>query len=336
MLLLSNSLAAQTEAPHAKVTMFMNKPLMLDMAKTWGWHHSQTQQISGIRASYPSLRRDVDIAEMLFDRKYGDSLNNIKKHMASYGINTESLEGGAWQTHLMTARTLEEAHLFVKQVRARVDGDIEQPMLGMLRAFKPVHMTYPETEFVMGYREKMILAPQSAATLGLTMSVEIPHSYRSKPPNRPHIAAMYTNMYGNGPVSFTVIVSDVTAIDQRATEIDEAAVRSAFLPNIESALLEGVKNIDNIRVMSKAYHSIEGLPGLKVTYGARSQQMGRVLSMEIVTYMLFYKGKKIMLQGMVGLTLDSKPMEFGGVEKHLRLFEMMAHSFVLHDRWVIP
>lgn len=300
----------------------VNEKLFSEVARTYGYVSGQTYSLDAIARKYQNLSNQVFLAKSEFDLSFSKSIENIDTTMAK-------LDG--WKTFKknipdMLAKQLDFSNLtynesaaFLEVVKQRAKGEIETPVLETLLMFNPTYEKKPEKEFYDGFKKRYV-SDNPKKSKDVDFSLHVPMSWSSQEANRPNIVRKFISQNGHGLEYAVILVYDfpggesLTAADIKSS-VNQKEMKEALPPDA---------NLKNY-----GFFILETLPGYWQHYTLAAERINFKLTMETVTYTLFYRNKLIQIQFATS-DLDEKKLD-EKFKKFKPLFEAMANSFVLTD-----
>ena len=306
----------------------VNKNLMLDMNRTYGYYLGQNYALENIEKKYPSLKNEIFLIKNDFDLKYLKSIKDIEQFF------TKNMSKKQWsdfqkmvkdgiKKQLNTNISYEESLEAIQVVKARIKGDIESPVIETLLMFNPKYQKNPIEEindkFLQTYNSK-----DNPKAKGVGFSVKVPKSWKSQEANRPNIVRKFTsnNGYIIEDAFLESIMLSVYDLPSEVNSLTEQDINDVCNDLPENAVLRECKKTN-----------LENLPVIIQRTKLNVSRLENSMSMEFIQYTIFFKNKAILIQGQVG-TLNDKVSEktlLERFEKFKPLFNYVANSLVVND-----
>ena len=306
----------------------VNKNLMLDMNRTYGYYIGQTYTLDNIKKKYPNLQNEILLIKNDFDLKYLKSIKDIEqfftKNMSKkQWSDLQKMVKDGIKKQLNTNISYEESLEAIQVVKARIKGDIESPVIETLLMFNPNYQKNPIEElndkFIQTYNSK-----DNPKAKGVDFSVKVPKSWKSQEANRPNIVRKFTS--NNGYIvedtfmeNIMILVYDLPIEVKKLTSQDVTDVCND-IP--ENSVLRDCKEA-----------ILENLPAVVKRFKLNMKRLENSMNMEVVQYNVFYKNKMIIIQGQVG-TMNEKISEktlLERFEKFKPVFNYVANSLMISN-----
>lgn len=323
-------LAVVVLSPNAFAEIKLTNALAKDISQAYGFYLGQSYSLSEISKKYPSVSGRALIAEKEFSANFGSSIDAMDALMAKY-------DKGEWDkikkkliANLANSITFdkiseEQSRQFVDLVRKRARGDIDSPVIETLLLFKSGYESNPELEFADGYKYKYSTNGAGKAK-GVAFSIESPKTWIAKEGDRPNIVQKFVSENGRGAELLLVLIKEVPL--QPGGKITEKDMSEILNPShIQDFIPDGGVHLNSGKL------TLESLPGFWVHFKMDMARLRNTVSMEGITYTIFYKNKMIQIQGQVVTSINGEPAERGGLSKYERLFDLMANSFVISSMY---
>lgn len=198
--------AAVEAAPPVKAT------LVEDLAKTYGFCHTQRVQLAQVRGKFPKLEAQVQAAELAWNSAFSQAeegvTERLKEHLGAEwpGAEKQAAEELETRATAITA-VLDEAGAvaFLTEVGQHAKGVMESPQREMLLATDPRFVAEPEQEFLRGYKRRWP-CPGGLKALGRRVSVEAPLSWKEKLPTTAGVTREWVVDGGHGRDTLSVML----------------------------------------------------------------------------------------------------------------------------------
>ena len=168
----------------------LNKNLILDMGRTYGYYVGQTYALDSIEKKYPNLKNDVFLVKNEFDLKYLKSLKEIEKNFSKHMTKKQWDEFKANTKKKIIEQlnydyiSQQDALNFIQEVKTRATGNIESPVIETLLMFNQTYQKNPISELSDNFFQKYNSKDNPKAK-GVNFTVKAPRSWKSEEANRP-------------------------------------------------------------------------------------------------------------------------------------------------------
>jgi hypothetical protein len=261
-----------------------------ELSQAYGYCLGQQYSIERIKKEYPHLSQNASVAQLEFDRTFKPSYANIADHLRNLMKTkwTTYEKDMASNIHRMTfSRPLSEAQAeaFLREVRSRVKGNIESPVLETLLTNHPFFQKNPGEEFVRGF-VKTFRTGSHPKTKGVDFQIQYPMSWRAKEGQRSNVIQIITSENGRGRDSIVLTVKDIPLpagyrISNR--ERDDFFTESS----LKKLAPEGVKLI-NVKPIV-----LENLKSGMMVFDQEMQRLDQTIVMRNLHYILLVRDKFI-------------------------------------------
>jgi len=297
-----------------------NKNILLEVSRTYGYYQGQKQTLQQIKEKYPSLNYQVDRVQKEFDLAFNNPVRNIDKLFGdSKGWREVKRKLNRQLQQQLPNYNYQESITFIEEVKRRIKGEIESPVLETLLILNPDYQKNPEQEFYDGFKKKFRTNHFPKAK-GVDFSIDIPMSWLSKEAYRPNIVQKFIAQNGHSPDMIMLLVKNIPNGEQVSKNEIKSIINKRdmklFLPS--NAILKAF-----------GYIELEGLSGYWQQYTMSTQRITQTISMETLVYTFFYHDKMIQIQCHVG-DFENRGLE-QKMKKFKPLFEAVINSFVLKD-----
>ena len=299
----------------------VNKNTLLEISRTYGYYQGQKYTLQKIKEKYPSLGHQVDEIQKEFDLSFNNPTSNIDKLFgnAKGWQEVKKKLNREIQQQKLSSFSYEDGVNFIEEVKQRIKGEIDSPVLETLLMLNPNYEKNPEQEFYYGFKKKF-RTNHSPKTKGVDFSIDIPMSWLSKEAYRPNIVQKFIAQNGHSPDMIMLLVKNIPNGEQLSKNEIKSIINKKdmklFLPS-------------NAILKEFGYIELEGLSGYWQQYAVSTQRVMQTISMETLVYTLFYQDKMIQIQCSVG---DFKNR---GLEQKMKrfkpLFQAVANSLVLDN-----
>ena len=179
----------------------LNKNLIMDMSRTYGYYLGQNYALDTIENKYPNLRNQVFLAKNEFDLKFSTSLKEIEKDFS------KNMTKKQWDDYKVNIKkkiaeqlnydniNQEDSMNFNQDVKSRALGNIESPVIETLLIFNSNYQKNHISELGDNFYQKYNSNNNSKAK-GVDFTVRVPKSWKSQEANRPNIVRKFTSNNG--------------------------------------------------------------------------------------------------------------------------------------------
>lgn len=307
----------------------LNKNLMMDMGRTYGYYVGQTYTLDSIEKKYPSLKNQVFLAKNEFDLKF---LKSIKEIEQNFSKNMTKKQWDEFKSNIKNKiqeqlnydnMTQQDGLNFIQEVKTRTNGNIESPVIETLLMFNPTYQKNPISELGDNFYQKYN-SKNNPKAKGVDFSVKAPKSWKSQEANRPNIVRKFTS--NNGYLVEDVFMENIMLLVQdlpfEVNSLTKQDVTDYCNELPENTILRDCKST-----------KLENMPLIIQRMKTNLSRVENNMSMELVQYTIFFKNKAIMIQGQVG-TMNDKVSEkelLDRFEKFKPIFSYVANSLVIND-----
>lgn len=182
------------------------------------------------------------------------------------------------------------------------------------------------TEFSNGKKTKFS-TDGHPKSMGLNITVEFPSSWSGEEGERTHIVQKFSGTAQKGTSITSMIIIDKVP---------------AFLKLFSNDILVDVLSADSTlqemipaggKFIEGGATKYDGQPGCWISYRMNMERAGMELTLYAVQHMVFYSGKMIAIQGMVG-GLKSNELQLASIfQSYIPLFQQIGNSLIIHDKW---
>ena len=310
----------------------LNKNLMMDMGRTYGYYVGQTYTLDSIEKKYPSLKNQVFLAKNEFDLKF---LKSIKEIEQNFSKNMTKKQWDEFKANIKNKiqeqlnydnMTQQDGLNFIQEVKTRTNGNIESPVIETLLMFNPTYQKNPISELADNFYQKYN-SKNNPKAKSVDFSIRVPKSWKSQEANRPNIVRKFIS--NNGYLIEDTFAENIMLLVQdlpfEVNSLTKQDVTDYCNELPENTILRDCKST-----------KLENMPLIIQRMRINLSRVESSMSMELVQYTIFFKNKAIMIQGQVG-TMNEKVSEkelFERFEKFKPVFSYVANSLVINDLYI--
>lgn len=161
---------------------------------------------------------------------------------------------------------------------------------------------------------------------GLNISLKYPQSWKAQEAERPHIVQKFTGQVEAGSSPSCMII--IQSIPPWAGLLVQGQIADETLAeNLRDMLPDGAALIDSGQT------KLDGEPCVWLKYSYELERAGFRLRTYMLQYMLFYQGSMVAIDCGVGGLADDEILK-DAFKSHLPVFQMIANSLILNDKWI--
>ncbi len=307
----------------------LNKNLILDMGRTYGYYVGQTYALDSIEKKYPNLKNDVFLVKNEFDLKYLKSLKEIEKNFSKHMTKKQWDEFKANTKKKIIEQlnydyiSQQDALNFIQEVKTRATGNIESPVIETLLMFNQTYQKNPISELSDNFFQKYNSKDNPKAK-GVNFTVKAPRSWKSEEANRPNIVRKFgsNNGYIVDDKFMENIMIGVYDLPIQVNSLTQQDITDICNDIPENSILRECKKAE-----------LENLPVVIQRIKMNMSRLENSITIEVIQYNIYFKNKLIMIQGQVG-TMNDKVSEktlLERFEKFKPVFSYVANSLVIND-----
>ncbi|PCM45938.1 hypothetical protein [Marinobacter sp. ANT_B65] len=296
------------------------------ISEAYGFVFGQQMSLERISVLYPDLAREALLAQLSFERAFGDIPAKVELMLKeALGIVEYQNFRSAFEKTLTEQihnepLTREMAKNFLEEVRSRGEGNIHSPVLEFLLAIK--FSEFPADEFAKGFRQKY-RTDGSGKSRGVVLEMQVPRSWQTAEGYRPHIVQKWKSEAGTGMELIMLQVRETEGVYVSSSDVVEMMQSG----EIESMVPSGGVLEDYGMV------SVENLPGYFMDFGHLQERAGMVIYQKIRQYSFFYRDRMIAVHCSAGsLESEHESVELR-FEKVKPLCVQVFNSVVLPDKY---
>lgn len=318
-------LATHTQTVSAQT---FESPLLNDLSKTLGFIMGQRYSLNLIKAKYPNLALQVQVAESEFESSFSNAEKNINYALQEilkeeYPEFLEMLEKQINDLIPSLQLNQEDAARFITEVESRARGEIPSPILETLLAYQ--FIDWPMEEFTLGYNW-VFRTKNHPKAKDVDFQVRYPISWQPKEGERPNIIQMFTSENGRGLESFGLMVMDIPIpLDYTLTEqdLDDFFVES----ELKEIIPEGGKFISTKPIV------LDNHKGAMIIYEYTVQRVDITITMRALVFITIYERKMI----QIFCSVSALPGEESELQERFNrfepLFKMIANTFIIQEQY---
>lgn len=302
----------------------LNRNSVSQAARVFGFLVAQGAAVDIMARLYPDLAPALQHQARRFQATYSFPeerarivLRNAFRHSDSDFEAFEAEQRFQAASFVSANPSRADAEAFVRELEARVSGDMDRMFLAPMLALR--FASSPASE-MQNWTQNFSSAGLPKAR-GLNISLRLPFSWRGEDGDRPHIVRKWTSQDGTGDLFIALLVHDMpgeTVTFEDVQEFENDGDWSEFTP-------------DGFRVLGGRAIRLDRLPGLQLDMVGASQVLDIQVHFRMRTYMLYGFEKIISLQCMTTNTSEAAAVErFGDLAP---LCERVALTFTLPDTY---
>jgi len=318
-------LAAHTQTVLAQT---FESSLHTDISKTLGFIMGQRFCLNFIKAEYPNLALQAQVAESEFETSFGNAEKNIKYAIQEilkegYPEFLETLEKQVNTLVSSLRLNQEDATRFITEVESRAKGEMPSPILETLLTYQ--FMNWPTKEFTLGYN-RVFRTKNHPKAKDVDFQIRYPISWRPEEGDKPNTIQTFTSENGRGLEGFLLIVKDIPIpLDYTLTEqdLDDFFVES----NLKGMIPEGEKFISAKPIV------LDNHKGAMIISEYIGQRVDITITMRNLIFLTIYDRKMIWIH----CSVSALPGEESELQERFNrfepLFKMIANSFIIQEQY---
>ena len=294
-----------------------------ELFQTYGYCLGQQRSLDQIRRDFPSLGVSLYQAEAAFSVTFGKSCTAIGEQFSD--AVRQRLKDEFDKKLPATSITESVARDFIARVSSRAKGDIDTPVKETLLSFNPDFRKSPGLEFMRGFTRTYSTANHPKAK-GLNLEIKVPMSWMAREGNRPNVVQFFKAEYGRSDVAALIMVQQFTPPKGvRVTQRDIDELFSAR--NLKDFVPDGAKILESKPI------TLEGSNGGMWVLEERGERLDFSMTMRTLQYAILYNNRLIFLKFAAGGTEDTRAEWVATFERSRPLFQMVANSLVIVDKY---
>jgi len=314
-------LAANTQTVVAQT---IEAPLYKDLSRTLGFIMGQRFTLNIIKAEYPNLALQAQVAESEFESSFSNAEKNIIYALQEILKEEcpEFLEILEQQVNdLLSTQQLnqEVAAKFITEVESRARGEIPSPILETLLTYQ--FIDWPIEEFTLGYN-RVFRTKNHPKAKNVDFQIRYPISWRPEEGERPNIIQKFTSENGRGLECFLLMVRD-NPIPLTEQDLDDLFVES----ELKGMVPEGAKFI-SVKPIVLDKHK-----GAMIIYDYTGQRVDITITTRNLWFITIYERKMI----QIFCSVSALPGEESKLQERFNhfepLFKMIANTFIIQEQY---
>ena len=310
------------------VAQTIESPLPNDLCKTLGFIMGQRFTLNLIKAEYPNLALQAQVAESEFESSFSNAEKNIKNALQEILKEecAEFLEIMEQQVNdaLSTQQLNQEvAARFIAEVELRARGEMPSPILETLLTYQFIN--WPMEEFTLGY-SRIFRTKNHSKAKDVDFQIRYPISWRPEEGERPNIIQKFTSENGRGLEGFTLMVMDIPIpLDYTLTEqdLDDFFVES----ELKGIIPEGGKFISAKPIV------LDNHKGAMIICEYIGQRVDITITMRNLIFITIYERKMIQILCSVAALPGEESKLQERFNRFEPLFKMIANSFIIQGQY---
>jgi len=318
-------LAASTQTVAAQT---IEAPLYKDLSKTLGFIMGQRFTLNIIKAEYPNLALQAQVAESEFESSFSNAEKNIiyalqeilKEECPEFLVTLEK-QGKDLVSSLQLNQ--EDATKFIAEVGSRARGEIPSPILETLLTYQ--FIDWPTEEFTLGYN-RVFRTKNHPKAKGVDFQIRYPISWLPEEGERPNTIQTFTSENGRGLEMFLLMVKDIPLpLGYTLTEqgLDDFFVES----ELKKMVPEGAKHVSAKTIV------LDNHKGAMIIYDHIGQRLDIAITSRTLHFITILGGKMI----WVSCYVSALPGEESGLQERFNrfepLFKMIGNTFIIQEQY---
>ena len=302
--------------------------LHADLSKTLGFIMGQRSSLNLIKAEYPNLALQAQVAESEFEISFSNAEKNIKYAVQEilkeeYPEFLETLEKQINDLVPSLQLNQEVAANFIAEVELRARGEIPSPILETLLTYQ--FIDWPMEELTLGYN-RIFRTKNHPKAKDVDFQICYPISWRPEEGERLNIIQRFTSENGRGLEGFNLMVMDIPIpLDYTLTEqdIDDFFVES----ELKGIVPEGGKFISAKPIV------LDKHKGAMIIYDYTGQRVDITITTRNLWFITIYDRKMI----QIFCSVSALPGEESELKERFNrfepLFKMIANTFIVQEQY---
>ena len=310
------------------VAQTIEAPLYKDLSRTLGFIMGQRFTLNIIKAEYPNLALQAQVAESEFESSFSNAEKNIiyalqeilKEECPEF---LEILEQQVNEILSTQQLNQEVAARFITEVESRARGEMPSPILETLLTYQ--FIDWPMEEFTLGYN-RVFRTKNHPKAKGVDFQIRYPISWRPEEGERPNTIQTFTSENGRGLEMFLLMVKDIPLpLGYTPTKQD---LDDFF---IESELKEMVP--EGARYVSAKPIVLDNHKGAMIIFDYTLQRLDMTLTTRCLQFITIYERKMI----WINCFISTLPGEEGELQERFNrfepLFKMIGNTFIIQEQY---
>ena len=302
--------------------------LHVDLSKTLGFIMGQRYSLNLIKAEYPNLALQAQVAESEFEISFSNAEKNINYALQEilkeeYPEFLEMLEKQINDLVLSLQLNQEDAARFITEVESRARGEMPSPILETLLTYQ--FIDWPMEEFMRGYN-RVFRTKNHPKAKGVDFQIRYPISWLPEEGERPNTIQTFTSENGRGLEMFLLMVKDIPLpLGYTLTEqdLDNFFVES----ELKKMVPEGAKHISAKTIV------LDNHKGAMIIYDHIGQRLDIAIASRTLHFITILGGKMI----WVSCYVSALPGEESGLQERFNrfepLFKMIGNTFIIQEQY---
>ncbi len=318
-------LAANTQTVVAQT---IETPLYKDLSRTLGFIMGQRFTLNIIKAEYPNLALQAQVAESEFESSFSNAEKNIiyalqeilKEECPEF---LEILEQQVNEILSTQQLNQEVAARFITEVESRARGEMPSPILETLLTYQ--FIDWPMEEFALGYN-RVFRTKNHPKAKGVDFQIRYPISWLPEEGERPNTIQTFTSENGRGLEMFLLMVKDIPLpLDYTLTEqdLDDFFVES----ELKKMVPEGAKYVSAKTIV------LDNHKGAMIIYDHIGQRLDITITSRTLHFITILGGKII----WVSCYVSALPGEESELQERFNrfepLFKMIGNTFIIQEQY---
>ena len=318
-------LAVHTQTVSAQT---FESSLLTDLSKTLGFIMGQHSCLDLIKAEYPNLALQAQVAESEFETSFGNAEKNIKYAIQEilkeeYPEFLETIGKQINDLVLSLQLNQEVAASFIVEVESRARGEMPFPIFETLLTYQFIN--WPTEEFALGYN-RVFRTKNHPKAKNIDFQIRYPISWRPEEGERPNTIQTFTSENGRGLEMFLLMVKDIPLpLDYTLTEqdLDDFFVES----ELKKMVPEGAKYVSAKTIV------LDNHKGAMIIYDHIGQRLDIAITSRTLHFITILGGKMI----WVSCYVSALPGEESELQERFNrfepLFKMIANTFIIQEQY---
>jgi hypothetical protein len=302
------------------------------MAGAYGFVYGQRASAEHLARQYPDLRRSIELAQLLFEQRFGRSVEAIDSLLlipapTIWAQARTDIQRQTQEQARAERITRDEADAFLEVIGARTRGEADPAYIQTLLTFNPIYRAIPAAEFTDGFRQ-VFTTDGSGKSRGLRLRIEVPMSWTGRDGLRPNIVQIFVSEAGRGLESVLLQIREMPldpGVEFSRTELEEVVSD----PSLGPELLAGIGATE----LCSRRTTLDGLPARAVYSRGMSDLPGGQLDQISVFYVTAVGRNMVLLNASVGDQVGQPDALLARFQRFHTIFNLVANSLVIENRW---
>jgi len=318
-------LTAHTQTLSAQT---FKSPLLNDLSRTLGFIMGQRYSLNLIKAKYPNLVLQAQVAESEFESSFSNDEKNIKYAIQEilkeeYPEFLEMLEKQINNLVPSLHFNQEVAANFIAEVKSRARGEIPSPILETLLTYQ--FIDWPTEEFTLGYN-RVFRTKNHPKAKGVDFQIRYPISWLPEEGERPNTIQTFTSENGRGLEMFLLMVKDIPLpLGYTLTEqdLDDFFVES----ELKKMVPEGAKHVSAKTIV------LDNHKGAMIIYDHIGQRLDIAITSRTLHFITILGGKMIWVSCYVSALSGEESELKERFNRFEPLFKMIGNTFIIQEQY---